>query len=45
MDFTHLVKWFLPPIIIIASLVLGRFCKKWVISKLLDLTSKTKLAF
>ena len=45
MDFTHLVKWFLPPIIIIASLVLGRFCKKWVISKLLDLTSKTKLRF
>jgi len=45
MDFTHLVKWFLPPIIIIASLVLGRFCKKWVISKLLDLTSKTKFRF
>ena len=45
MDFTHLVKWFLPPIIIIASLVLGRFCEKWVISKLLDLTSKTKLRF
>ena len=45
MDFTHLAKWFLPPIIIIASLVLGRFCKKWVISKLLDLTSKTKFRF
>ncbi len=45
MDFTHLVKWFLPLIIIIASLVLGRFCKKWVISKLLDLTSKTKFRF
>jgi len=45
MDFTHLVKWFLPLIIILVSIALGRFCKKWVISKLLDLTSKTKLRF
>ncbi|MCD6214216.1 MAG: mechanosensitive ion channel family protein [Candidatus Desulfofervidus sp.] len=40
-----MVKWFLPLIIILVSIALGRFCKKWVISKLLDLTSKTKLRF